>query len=387
MKVIYAQEEFPKSFTKSLFLAGGTPRSADVQSWRPEALKILEILDFDGVVFVPEYPPGTNIECGYEWNGQVAWEDAALNMSDCILFWIPRDLEKLPCFTTNDEWGYWKSSGKIVFGCPDKAHKIRYQKYYANKFKTPVSNTLAGTLENAVKLIGDGALRDDAERKIPLMIWNTPSFQLWYSAHLSVGNYLENARLLWNYRVGPNEDRVFAYTLWVNVYVKAEERFKYNEFVFFRPDISVVVLYRKAERFEDTEVVLIKEFRSSVRNDECFIYEAPGGSSYKDTAPSQVASDETYEETGVRINPNRFRIFKSRQLAATLVSHHAHMFAAELSEEEMQKIKESADANIAFGNIEDTEQTFLRVVTVGELLETSIPLDWSMFGMVMRATL
>lgn len=55
MEVIYALEDMPDTFTKSIFLAGPTPRNKDeVESWRPDALKILEDKGFDGVVFIPE---------------------------------------------------------------------------------------------------------------------------------------------------------------------------------------------------------------------------------------------------------------------------------------------------------------------------------------------
>ena len=38
----------------SIFLAGPTPRSNDIKSWREEAIKILEQLEFEGIVYIPE---------------------------------------------------------------------------------------------------------------------------------------------------------------------------------------------------------------------------------------------------------------------------------------------------------------------------------------------
>ena len=43
------------SLKKSIFLAGPTPRSKEVKSWRPEAIRLLKEKGFDGVVFVPEF--------------------------------------------------------------------------------------------------------------------------------------------------------------------------------------------------------------------------------------------------------------------------------------------------------------------------------------------
>jgi hypothetical protein len=52
MEVVYTGEEMPEKFTKSIFLAGPTPRNKEEQeSWRPDALRILEDKGFDGVVF------------------------------------------------------------------------------------------------------------------------------------------------------------------------------------------------------------------------------------------------------------------------------------------------------------------------------------------------
>jgi 8-oxo-dGTP pyrophosphatase MutT (NUDIX family) len=388
MRVVYAQDALPASIEKSIFLAGPTPRDKTTQSWRHGALKILELLGYDGVVFVPEYRTDQDHSCNYEWDGQVQWEHDALNMSDCIVFWVPREMTKMPAFTTNDEWGTWKESGKVVFGAPPRAVKVRYQRHYADLYQTPHSDTLAGTLESAVDRVAKGALRTHGECQVPLMIWNTPQFTSWYAQQKANGNYLGGAQMLWNFRVGPKKDIVFAFAMRVNVYVESEGRWKSNEFIFSRTDISSVVLYRRAEKFEDSEVVLVKEFRSPVRNELGFVYENPGGSSHKAADPAKVASDEVFEETGMRIAPGRFQFYKSRQAAATLSTHHVFMYAAELTEEEMTKAKETAKSGKMFGNnVTDSEQTYLHVATVKDLLGSQLPVDWSMFGMIMRALL
>ncbi|KKN67670.1 hypothetical protein LCGC14_0459290 [marine sediment metagenome] len=400
MKVIYTTERLPNSITRSIMLCGPTPRTKEVLSWRPEALKMLELLGYEGTVFVPELRPAsvrrenpenpyvaTGCYAGcYDWDKQVKWEYDAIEMSDCVLFWVPREIKTMPAFTTNDEWGYLKGSGKVVFGAPDGAPKTRYQKHFAELFCVPKANTLAETVKNAMDKVSKGATRKGGECNVPLMVWNTPSFQSWYGAHKEVGNYLGDAKLLWSFRVGPRRDFVFAYTLWVDIWIEAERRFKRNEFVFSRTDISVVVLYRKAEKFEDTEIVLVKEFRSPVRNKECFVYENPGGSSFKaGQDPIQVASDEVFEETGLRLLTGRFAYYAPRQVAATLSTHVAHLYAAELTKEEMMQAKEAAETRKMYGNIGDSEQTYLHVATVKDLMGSELPVDWSMFGMIMRA--
>ncbi len=54
------------------------------------------------------------------------WERIALTDATVILFWIPRKLPDMAGFTTNVEFGYWLHSGKVVYGRPEDASKIKY---------------------------------------------------------------------------------------------------------------------------------------------------------------------------------------------------------------------------------------------------------------------
>ena len=54
------------------------------------------------------------------------WERVALTRATVILFWIPRKLPDMAAFTTNVEFGYWLHSGKVIYGRPDDASKIKY---------------------------------------------------------------------------------------------------------------------------------------------------------------------------------------------------------------------------------------------------------------------
>ena len=111
-----------KDDCSSIFLAGPTPRSNDIKSWREEAIKILEQLKFDGIVYIPECNFSSET---FDYNEQVSWEWEAMEEADIIAFWIPRS-EELPGFTTNVEFGYWLHTGKVLYGRPDNAKKIKY---------------------------------------------------------------------------------------------------------------------------------------------------------------------------------------------------------------------------------------------------------------------
>ena len=385
MHIVYTGEEMPEKFTSSIFLAGPTPRNPQEQkSWRPEALKILENIGYDGLVFVPDPRSG---EFKLDYNDQVDWEEKYLNVADCIVFWVPRDLEldskgypKMAAFTTNVEFGFWADSGKIVFGAPPQAAKNGYLKHYCEQYKVPMSDSLEATLASAMEMLGDGAERSGGERCVPLFIWKQDSFQNWYQAQLGAGNRLEEARLLYNFR--PRfKDFVFLWILHAKIYVAAEKRVKDNEFVFARPDISSVCLWHeKGDSLFENEVVIVKEFRTPASTKDGFVRELPSGSSIKNISSQEMASEEVHEETGMYINSSRFVDLGDKQLIATFSAHKSRLFSVKLTDEEVAWFK--SQRNITHGNKDDTEITYVEVLSIKNIMENNL-LDWSNLGMVL----
>lgn len=138
MKINYSDEEVIKN-KKSIFLAGPTPRSDKIGSWRVDACKYLEKIGFDGVVYVPEY---STMKPRGDYVDQVEWERDALKEASVILFWIPREFPDMPALTTNVEFGYWLHTGKVIYGRPDNASKIKYLDWLYKKDtdKDPYNN-------------------------------------------------------------------------------------------------------------------------------------------------------------------------------------------------------------------------------------------------------
>lgn len=385
MHIVYTGEEPPVEFTKSLFLAGPTPRSSEVKSWRPEALRFLEQAGYDGVVFVPEDRDG-GARLTYE--NQTDWEHRMLNVADCILFWVPRNLETMPAFTTNIEFGWWMDSGKVVFGALKDSPKNDYLRYCAGKFMIPQSDTLEGTIAEALKFIGDGVLRRDGERFVPLFIWRTRSFGSWYHAQRRAGNRLDFARLEWTKRVGPERKLVYAWALQVHVYIQAEGRVKKNEIVISRPSIVSVLMYRRLPDILESPIVLVREFRSPASTPDGFIHELPSGSSPDPKLnPYEVASEEAYEETGLRISPARLVSHESRQLAGTFSAHQARLFSVELTYEEFDSLVQQAGQVHGTGADDPSgEKTYVEVRRLGDILRENL-VDWSTLGMILSILL
>lgn len=148
MNIIYSRQNIPENIGKSIFLAGPTPRDASVQSWRPEAIRILNEMGFDGTILSPEDSDGSR---KFEYDDQIEWEWEGLKKATCIGFWVPRELQLMPAFTTNIEWGKWYESGKVVLGYPENTPKMSYFKYCAEKNDIPLSHNLSDTLKSAVE--------------------------------------------------------------------------------------------------------------------------------------------------------------------------------------------------------------------------------------------
>lgn len=386
MEIVYTGEPLPSSLTKSIFLAGPTPRSKDVQSWRPEALRILEELGYDGIVFVPEWRSGKLFE---DSEKMYVWEDQMLNAADCIAFWVPRNMQTMPALTTNIEWGEWMKSGKVVFGAPydpDDKRKNKYPWSKAQKYYAPRCITLQATVEKAVEMAGQGALRTGGERFVPLYVWNTSSFQSWYQAQVAAGNRLDWVKAELVLRVGKNKDRVYLWVLHVDVYVAAENRHKDNEVVIGRPDISCVLMYYPGRSLDETSVVLVREFRSPVNNSNGYVWELPGGSSPGVKSAEVIAVEEVFEETGLEVNAVRLVAHGSCQLAATFSSHKAHLYSVLLNDEEFAWLCDQKDKKHGLHPDGGTgELTYVEIKTVREILSDDL-VDWSMKGMILSAS-
>ncbi|MEV3919354.1 nucleoside 2-deoxyribosyltransferase domain-containing protein [Actinomadura coerulea] len=367
--LVHAREEPPGRWDAAVFLAGPTPRAPGVASWRPDAHAELRDRWRGGgrlVVFDPEHREGRYDD----YDGQIEWEERCLHLADEVVFWVPRDLDTMPAFTTNVEWGMWHDSGRVVFGAPPEAPRNGYLLHYAEKSAVPTAPGLPETVAAALRRIGAGAPRAGGEREVPLLLWRDAAFQRWYAGQRGAGNELLGARVVFRFGV--------CWGLHVRVRVAAEGRVKDNEIVIGRPDISAVVLYRPGATLDETQVVLVREFRSAGADGA--VHELPGGSG--PGGPREVAVAEVVEETGLALEPGRLREHRSRQVNATLSAHRAHLFSAEVTAGELERLRGSGPHGVA----EAGERTHVVVAPFGRIRREGL-VDAANLGMIAEALL
>lgn len=160
-------------------------------------------------------------------------------------------------------------------------------------------------------------------------------------------------------------------------------RVKSNEVVISRPDVVAVVAYRRADAIEDTQIVLVREYRSPATTPDGFVYELPGGSSTTSTAPVDIAVAELLEETGLDIPQEQLCSHGSRQLAATMTAHRQHLFSVELTQDQLRRVRE---VDGPLGNTGDTERTYPLVCRYGDVLAERHS-DWTTVGAITQALL
>lgn len=137
----------------SIFLAGPSPRDEFGKEWRDWAVQILELESSCKKIFYPSPFITSYSEKEMNYYFQIEWEARALEVADVILFWVPRELEHMPGFTTNVEFGEWHRSGKVVYGRPSDAPKTGYLDWKAKRYNVPIRETLPETVASAVSML------------------------------------------------------------------------------------------------------------------------------------------------------------------------------------------------------------------------------------------
>ena len=385
IQIIEAQEAFPDTVNQSIFLAGPSPRQEQYDSWREDMIFSLEQAGFDGHIYIP-IAFNRELKGEDSYINQIAWEEEARERADVILFWVDRNIEEgFLGLTTNTEFGMDLATSKVFYGRPDSSDKVRYlDKMYQKFLVSSGRRTKSGCIANSMRQIADDVVdylnsfkkteRTGGETYIPLHVWNLPNIQSWYKSLLESGHKLESAKVRYEFM---RRNNLFLVTLHPKIWIPEENRYKGNEIIISRRDISSILAYT------DDEVVLVKEFRSPVNNKEGYVYELAGGSSFDEGMnPLENAREEFWEEVGVYISDiNRFHKLDERQLLSTVSTHKAHLYGIKLEKEEMEKIKEIAKIKEKQTVIlDDDEHTYIIVSKKEDIAK--LPIDFATMGMI-----
>ena len=379
MSLIRPGDSLPESWDRSLLLYWNSGRREDRVSWRDGVLGQLEHLGYRGVVFLAD--PDASYSGGSQQWRQLEWLTRVCRMSDVML-------SSWSAEANRQEDLYWLLSSellnlrKIVLQLDEQAADILTSLDIQPLRRIRIVHSERDAAVEVLRLLENAARRSGPERAIPLDIWQTSEFRNWYAAQHSAGNELKNADAVWAFRPGLGYvEPLWYWALQVGVRIHGENRTKVNEPVIGRPDIAATVLHSRTLAVEDTEVVLVREYRVPAIGPGGYVWELPSGSGAAGEDIVNVAIQECREEVGIDLVPSRLRYHGKRQLLATMSCHQAHLFSAVMSQAELSQIQGSR--GMARG-VPPHERTFPEVLSVREILAQGL-LDWSMAGMLQLA--
>lgn len=375
--------------TKTIFLAGPSPRfkaGDTVQPhWRHTALAKLDELGYDGTVFIPcteeEFKLGNTIQQDVNYDSQFEWEQTALHRADIIFFYVART-DEFPGLTTNIEFGMFKESGRTIYARPDDAKSIRYLDMMAKKDGLEVYD-LEGGLNEALKRIGDGALRKGCECKVPLLFWKADQFQNWYISMKNQKNKLLNFEAKSVITVG-EEHTLFGFSAWVNIWIANEDREKSCEWIFSRTHTSYTVPFF-TNPDGSRSYILVRDFRSTAVNKKGYVYELPGGSLEDGLDPRDNAIKELFEETGLDLTMVKDRLIPMGiiQAYAVFSTNLVLPYAVELNKREFEWLMDKVKQGETLG---ENDEEVIKLCIMNERsingnLET-FPIDLTTLGLI-----
>lgn len=217
---------------------------------------------------------------------------------------------------------------------------------------------------------------------IPPDVWSTDHVYGWYTSQRRAGHRLREVRAVeWVKRVGRHGFPLFV-AMHVAVSPEGEGRVKDNETVITRPSTSHVLVWSRGASPEGDRFLLIQEYRTTAMNAKGFVYELPGGSSFKPGAdPAKVARHELRQETGLELDAARFVPVGIAQAAPTMVANRAFLMRVELSTTEMDALA-GRDGEV-HGLATETERTYIRVFTRAQVMDPGNDwFGWETRGMI-----
>lgn len=389
MKLVFSDDQLPTEVTKSIFLAGPSPRyyigsKIATDTWRHLAVDLLAEAGYDGHVFIPlpkfAFYPGIATDQVIDYLRQIEWEKSAMNRADVLFFYVDRKQDNQG-LTTNIEFGKYVDSGRMVYCRPRDAVKVRYMDELVIGADKPFFTSMKEGLIASVERIGEGVHRVDGECAVPAIVFKSEQFQDWYGNVKKAGNELRGFEIK-SILTFKQDSFLFGFAAWVNVFITRENRSKTNEWIFSRTATSyVAAYYDHPDGFR--RILLTREFRSPANNNQGYVYELAGGSSVGEkVTPIENAAKELEEETGLKVTDHsRFKFLGNRQTFATYLTMRMFAVGIALTEEEFNQVQSDAEKATILGENEE-EQITLHIAKESEILSGQYPCDWTTLGII-----
>lgn len=401
MNIVYNREEPPAFFKKSIYLAGtsvilyNTTKKDDDKyenteyTYRDSAINFLSDKFEGGALFVPTDNPNSETSSPGPrdkdaYRERIEWEQTWLKACDAVVFWLPRNLSNLG-LCSNFELGQLFHSGKCFIGAPYQPtdnDKNAYLQTLCDIQNLHWYNDLNKLLSDTLEFIGEGSTRKGYERKIPLQIWEHDAFQHWKKAmeENDLNCKVQDVDVIYNVNA-PESGKTFFWMIVPKIRVSGERRTKEFDCVIGRNEICSMCIYTNDTKLDDTEIVLIKEFRSSGRSSDGYVTELPSGSFHENDSMVKSAMVELKEETGIELcEDKRAKFIGKKQMMPTLCSTANYVYAYDVSSKEMAEIKRQVK-NKVFGIKEESERTHVVIKTWKQIIRDKL-LDWPTLGMI-----
>ena len=382
---VYNLEQPLKIITKSIFLLSSDSNTND--NWEEPIIKALEDNGFNGTVFINKN------RNRFEGDNHVdrfikirRWRNKWLDRVDAIIFCITGN----PTLTDADKsvgFEEFVSQNKAFVFTRIKGMNGQYTDYLRSiPMLNPNTEDIDSFAKRVLEYLDSGATRQGPERNIPLEIWKNNSFAGWLQniGMSDIGEVLKDISPIFSL-TDPSTNESFLWIVKPTIYLEEENRTKDCEIVIGRPDICSMVIYTNEE---DPRVVLVSEFRPSVRNITGRVTELPSGSYHEgsDALPSALA--ELKEEAGLLIGLNqKSNAVKvgAKQMMSTLCATQNIAYKMLIDSSEMDKIEEFVKDK-TFGLKEESEITYVEVRRYSEILRSE-DIDWSVIGIISSALL
>lgn len=230
---------------------------------------------------------------------------------------------------------------------------------FATKYEKPTNEQLALVQQMAIALL-------------PENVRTSNHFQKYVQQMNKADRILTFIDMKWLFEVGPMKYPLY-FALHVHVYDPSprEQRYKTNEVVVIRPDLMHVCAYYYDPDTDNYSFVLVQELRSTKPTGP--VTETPGGSSFNPNKdPMTTALSELRRETGFVVDDSeahRVVHITTKQSSPTLTPMEVHVFALSLNQNEFEQIKKNAVSKTPFGKIQDTERTYVTILTYDEVCD------------------